>query len=131
MRKISFTVIILLSLPFWKGCGWAYAQQDVQFTQYMFNMNSINPAYTGSRGVLSTLAMYRAQWVGFDGAPVTQTFNANTPLMNDKLGIGFTILNEKIGPIKQTGIFADFAYRLKFFIGIWIKNRSRYVSGRI
>ncbi len=91
-----------------------FAQQDVQFTQYMFNTNAVNPAYTGSRGAISGTALYRTQWVGFDGAPVTESFNANSPLMNDKLGIGATVLNEKIGPLRQTGVFADFAYRIKF-----------------
>ncbi len=92
----------------------AFSQQDVQFTQYMFNTNAVNPAYTGSRGAISGVALFRTQWVGFEGAPVTQSINVNSPFLNDKLGIGLTVLNEKIGPLKQTGIFADFAYRIKF-----------------
>lgn len=92
----------------------AFAQQDVQFTQYMFNTNAVNPAYTGSRGAISGVALFRTQWVGFEGAPVTQSVNVNSPFLNDKLGMGFTVLNEKIGPLKQTGIFTDFAYRIKF-----------------
>lgn len=91
-----------------------FAQQDVQFTQYMFNTNAVNPAYTGSRGAISSVALFRTQWVGFKGAPVTQSVNVNSPFLNDRLGIGFTVLNEKIGPLKQTGIFTDFAYRIKF-----------------
>jgi type IX secretion system PorP/SprF family membrane protein len=108
MKKIKLLAgFVLLSLA-------SIAQQDVQFTQYMFNTNAVNPAYTGSRGAISGVALFRTQWVGFEGAPVTQSINVNSPFLNDKLGIGFTVLNEKIGPLKQTGIFTDFAYRIKF-----------------
>lgn len=108
MKKIIFTIGIVLCKML------AFSQQDVQFTQYMFNTNAVNPAYTGSRGAISGVALFRTQWVGFEGAPVTQSINVNSPFLNDKLGIGLTVLNEKIGPLKQTGIFADFAYRIKF-----------------
>ena len=115
MKKLFIISAIILSLPFGKGWGWAsFAQQDVQFTQYMFNTNAVNPAYTGSRGAISSVALFRTQWVGFEGAPKTQSVNVNSPFLNDKLGIGLTVLNEKIGPLKQTGIFTDFAYRIKF-----------------
>lgn len=109
MKKISVTIAVVLVL----GTAFSFAQQDVQFTQYMFNTNAVNPAYTGSRGAVSGVALFRTQWVGFEGAPVTQSVNVNSPFLNDKLGIGFTILNEKIGPLKQTGIFTDFAYRIR------------------
>jgi len=108
MKKIFFVIGFSFC-----GCA-SFAQQDVQFTQYMFNMNAVNPAYTGSRDAISGVALFRTQWVGFDGAPVTQSINVNSPFLNDKLGIGLTVLNEKIGPLKQTGIFTDFAYRIRF-----------------
>ena len=107
MKKILIAVLTLLYVT-------CEAQQDVQFTQYMFNTNAVNPAYTGSRGAISSVILFRTQWVGFDGAPITQSMNVNSPLFNNKLGVGFTVLNEKIGPLKQTGIFTDFAYRIKF-----------------
>ena len=104
---------IFLASGFWLLAICLYAQQEAQFTQYMFNTNAVNPAYAGSREVISALTLYRTQWVGFDGAPATMMFNVNSPFMNDKMGIGITAINEKIGPIKQTGIFPDFVYKIK------------------
>jgi type IX secretion system PorP/SprF family membrane protein len=74
-----------------------FAQQDAQFTQYMYNTININPAYAGSRGALSIFALHRTQWVGLDGAPVTNAVSINTPL-NNKLGLGVSIINDRIGP---------------------------------
>lgn len=90
----------------------SFAQQDSQFTQYMYNTVTINPAYAGSRGAMSIFGMYRAQWVGLDGAPKTSTFSINTPLNNNRLGIGFSIINDKIGPTNQTDISADLSYTI-------------------
>jgi len=73
------------------------AQQDAQYTQYMFNTISVNPAYAGSRGQLSAAALYRAQWVGLDGAPTSQTINLHSPIRNSKLGYGISLLNDEIG----------------------------------
>jgi type IX secretion system PorP/SprF family membrane protein len=73
-----------------------FAQQDAQFTQYMYNTININPAYAGSRGALSIFALHRTQWVGLDGAPVTNAVSINTPLNNSKLGV--SIINDRIGP---------------------------------
>ncbi len=73
------------------------AQQDAQYTQYMFNTISVNPAYAGSRGQLSAAALYRAQWVGLDGAPTSQTINLHSPIRNSKFGYGISVLNDEIG----------------------------------
>lgn len=73
------------------------AQQDAQYTQYMFNTMSVNPAYAGSRGQLSIAALYRSQWVGLDGAPTSQTLNLHSPIRNSKLGYGISIVNDEIG----------------------------------
>jgi len=75
-----------------------YTQQDAQYTQYMYNTINVNPAYAGSRGALSFFALHRTQWVGLDGAPVTNTLSANTPFNNSKLGLGVSIVNDEIGP---------------------------------
>ncbi|PWB26558.1 type IX secretion system membrane protein PorP/SprF [Flavobacterium sp. HTF] len=88
------------------------AQQDSQFTQYMYNTIEINPAYAGSRGVLSVFGLYRTQWVGLDGAPVTSTFSVNTPLDNSKLGLGVSLVNDKIGPTNENTLSADFSYTI-------------------
>ncbi len=73
-----------------------FAQQDAQFTQYMFNTIAINPGYAGSRGVMSIGLLHRSQWVGLDGAPTTQTLNINAPLKK-RLGVGFSVVNDEIG----------------------------------
>lgn len=88
------------------------AQQDAQFTHYAFNTLAVNPAYAGSRDALTVTGLHRSQWVGFEGAPITQTFTLHSPVANDRLGLGLSVLNDKIGPLNNTSIFADFAYRL-------------------
>ena len=91
----------------------SYAQQDSQFTNYMYNTININPAYAGSRGVLSVFGLHRNQWVGLDGAPVTNTFSLNTPIRNSNIGIGFSIVNDRIGPSDENSISADVSYTIK------------------
>lgn len=86
------------------------AQQDSQFTQYMYNTIEINPAYAGSRGVLSVFGLYRTQWIGLDGAPETSTFSLNTPLNNSSLGLGVSLVNDKIGPTNENTLSADLSY---------------------
>lgn len=87
-----------------------YAQQDAQFTQYMYNTININPAYAGSRGAMSIFALHRTQWVGLDGAPVTNLASVNTPLNQSNLGLGVTIINDKIGPTTENTISTDVSY---------------------
>ncbi|SHM17264.1 PorP/SprF family type IX secretion system membrane protein [Flavobacterium xinjiangense] len=88
----------------------SFAQQDAQFTQYMYNTININPAYAGSRGVLSIFALHRTQWVGLDGAPVTNTVSVNTPLNANNLGLGVSLVNDKIGPTHENTLSADLSY---------------------
>ncbi|PBJ11682.1 type IX secretion system membrane protein PorP/SprF [Flavobacterium sp. ACN6] len=88
------------------------AQQDAQFTQYMYNTIEINPAYAGSRGALSVFGLYRTQWVGLDGAPETSTFSVNTPLSNSDLGLGVSLVNDKIGPTTENTLSADLSYTI-------------------
>lgn len=88
----------------------SYAQQDAQFTQYMYNTININPAYAGSRGAMSIFALHRTQWVGLDGAPVTNAVSVNTPLNSSNLGLGVSVINDKIGPTNETAISADLSY---------------------
>jgi len=91
----------------------SYAQQDAQFTQYMYNTINVNPAYAGSRGALSMFALHRTQWVGLDGAPVTNTVSVNTPLNNSNLGLGVSLINDKIGPTTENAISADLSYTIQ------------------
>lgn len=100
----------------------AFGQQDPQFTQYSENMLFVNPAYAGSRGVLNLTAMHREQWIGFEGRPISSTFSAHSPLSYQSVGLGLTIVNDQTGPIKQTMMYGDFSYTLKF------KNQERKLS---
>jgi type IX secretion system PorP/SprF family membrane protein len=88
----------------------SFAQQDAQFTQYMYNTININPAYAGSRGALSIFALHRTQWVGLEGAPVTNAVSINTPLNSNNLGLGVSIINDRIGPTHENTISADLSY---------------------
>jgi len=91
----------------------SYAQQDAQFTQYMYNTINVNPAYAGSRGALSMFALHRTQWVGLDGAPVTNTVSINTPINLSNLGLGVSLINDKIGPTTENAISADLSYTIQ------------------
>ena len=105
------TRILLFALMFTGVVS--YAQQDAQFTQYMYNTINVNPAYAGSRGALSMFALHRTQWVGLDGAPVTNTVSVNTPLNNSNLGLGVSLINDKIGPTNENAISADLSYTIQ------------------
>ena len=90
------------------------AQQDAQYTQYMFNTMSVNPAYAGSRGQFSAAALYRSQWVGLDGAPETFTLNLHSPIRNSRLGYGISVVNDNIGDgvVQETYLDAVVSYTL-------------------
>lgn len=91
----------------------SYGQQDAQFTQYMYNTINVNPAYAGSRDAISIFALHRTQWIGLDGAPSTNSFSINTPLRRSNLGIGISIINDKIGPTVENSISTDLSYTIK------------------
>src|SRR5690606_24356093 len=87
----------------------SYSQQDAQYTQYMYNTINVNPAYAGSRDVLSIFGMYRTQWVGLEGAPDTGVFSAHLPV-GERIGLGLTFVNDRIGIADENTISADFSY---------------------
>ena len=93
------------------GCG-AYAQQDPQYTQYMYNTLVVNPGYTGSTGNLEANLLHRTQWVGIDGAPQTQAFSVHAPVFNEKIGLGLSAVNDKIGPANEVYVDANFSYSI-------------------
>lgn len=95
------------------SCYYSFAQQDAQYTQYMYNTVNINPAYAGSRGVMSIFGLHRTQWVGLDGAPTTNAFSLNTPINNSNLGVGLSFVNDKIGPTNENNISADVSYSVQ------------------
>ena len=105
--------IIIIIVMFILGLEYSNAQQLPQFTQYMYNTIAINPAYAGSRGALSIVGLNRNQWAGFDGGPQTQTLSIHSPLRNEKVGLGFSLINDKSGYENFTYAFADFSYTIK------------------
>ena len=89
------------------------AQQDAQYTQYMYNTVSINPAYAGSRGHLSIAGLHRSQWLGLEGAPRTQTLNLHSRIGYRGVGLGLSIVNDLIGPTSESYFDADFWYPIQ------------------
>ena len=99
-------IVLLLTLL----SGFVYAQQDAQYSQYMYNTIVINPAYAGSRDALSIFALHRTQWVGLDGAPVTNSVSINTPINGSNVGLGVSIVNDRIGPSDENNVAVDISY---------------------
>ncbi|MER3373749.1 MAG: type IX secretion system membrane protein PorP/SprF [Allomuricauda sp.] len=90
-----------------------FAQQDPQYTQYMYNTQIVNPAYAGSREALSFGVLGRTQWVNLDGSPATGTFTVNSPIgLYDNMGLGLSIVHDQIGPAVESNIVVDFSYSL-------------------
>lgn len=89
----------------------ATAQQDPHYTQYMYNMSVINPAYAGSKESISGGLLYRKQWVEIEDAPTTGTFFIHSPV-GKNVGLGLSVINDKIGPVEETNVYADFSYTL-------------------
>ncbi|MEC4077122.1 type IX secretion system membrane protein PorP/SprF [Myroides odoratimimus] len=106
IKKIGISLLLI-------GCFQTMqAQQDPQYTQYMYNTNMINPAYAGSRGTLNVFGMYRTQWVGLDGAPKTANVSVSTPLGESGLGLGVNFTNDRIGAMDENNISVDLAYAI-------------------
>lgn len=106
MKKIHF--IVLLALGFLSEIQ---AQQDPHYTQYMYNMNVINPAYAGSKENLSFGLLYRKQWVDIEDAPSTFTLSGSSPV-GKNVGIGLSVISDKIGPVEENNVYGDFSYTL-------------------
>jgi len=107
MKKIKILSALLALVSFS-----AVAQQDPQYTHYMYNTTNINPAYAGSRGALSIFGLHRTQWAGLDGAPTTNAFSVNTPIADSKVGLGIGFVNDKLGVMTENTISVDFSYTL-------------------
>ncbi len=106
--RVYIISILLALLSFSMAVG----QQQATYAQYMFNGMAINPAYAGSHEALSASLLTRFQNVGLEGAPTTQTFSVHSPLVNQRMAVGFMVVHDKIGVIGQTGINAVYAYRI-------------------
>ncbi len=107
-KKAILLILSIISL------GFSYAQQDAQYTQYMFNTMTVNPAYAGSRGQLSMAALYRSQWVGLEGAPKTFTLNLHSPIRDSRVGYGISVVNDNIGDgvVQQTYLDGVISYTI-------------------
>ena len=110
MKRIYINLLIFLALGLYTNT--IFAQQDAQYTQYMYNTLSINPAYAGSRDVFSFIGLYRSQWVGLKGAPKTFTVSGHSPL-GENMGLGVNITNDEIFISKETYFDVDFSYAIK------------------
>lgn len=108
----KLTILMLLFIATLGNVNQTFAQQDSQYTNYMYNTINVNPAYAGSRGVMSLFGMHRTQWVGLDGAPVTNVASINTPINNSNFGIGISFVNDRIGPSDENAISADISYTI-------------------
>ena len=108
MKKIYIISILLGILVVFQEVN---AQQDPQYTQYMYNLNVINPAYAGSKESLSITALYRSQWVGIADNPETFTFSAHSPI-GEKVGLGISAIKDQLGPVSESNIYADFSYTI-------------------
>jgi len=108
MKKIKIIGVLLALVSFS-----VQAQQNPQYTNYMYNTININPAYAGSRGSLSLFGLHRTQWVGLDGAPTTNAFSLNTPLGDNKIGLGVSFVNDALGVMDENTISIDFSYSIE------------------
>jgi type IX secretion system PorP/SprF family membrane protein len=107
VRKMAFVTLMF------SGSA-VFAQQEVMYSQYMFNTLALNPAYAGSRDVLSLTAVGRYQWLNnVPGAPNTHSFTLDMPIKNEKMGIGLIGYNDAIGVAANTGLNIAYAYRFK------------------
>lgn len=105
MKKLYFAALALMM-----ALG-GHAQQDPHYTQYMYNMNVINPAYAGSKESLSGGLLYRKQWIEIEDAPTTGTFFIHSPV-GKNVGLGLSAITDKIGPVQEHNVYADFSYTL-------------------
>lgn len=109
LKKIFSIIVFGLFIGYSIPC---FSQQEAQYTNYMYNTTTINPAYAGTREALSLFGLHRTQWVGLDGAPVTSAFSAHTPMGGSNMGLGVSFVNDQIGPSVENNISVDFAYRI-------------------
>jgi type IX secretion system PorP/SprF family membrane protein len=110
MKKIKNPIILLVCLM---ASYQSFGQQDPMYSQYMFNMLAVNPAYAGSRDVLSATVLYRNQWVGIKGAPNTITFSADMPIKNERIGLGINVTDDRLGVMHNSLLSISYAYRIR------------------
>lgn len=124
-------LLILITLTGYAG----WCQQDPMFTHYMYNTLWLNPAYAGTREALTITGIHRSQWVGYDGAPLDQSLTMHSPILNGKMGLGLSLVNDKAGPTKNTMVAIDVAYHVqltkKSKLGLGIKGLLDFYSNTV
>ncbi len=111
--KLNKRLVVMLAVGF-IFCNALIAQKEPQYTQYMYNIGSFNPGYVASTETAEIIGLYRAQWISLPGAPKTIRFGTNIPFSNEKMGMGFNVVSDQLGPSTQT--FIDLAYAYQFNI---------------
>ncbi len=106
MKKLFFVILGVLAFS-----ADTLAQQDPHYTQYMYNMSIMNPAYAGSKENLSMGLLYRKQWVEIEDAPTTATFFGHSAV-GKNVGLGLSFISDKIGPVEENNVYADFSYTI-------------------
>jgi len=115
LSKFRFLNVLIMAFPvLFLHVPHACAQQDPAYSLFMYNGLAINPGVAGSAETLSATALYRKQWAGIKGAPETQTLNIDAPVWNNKIGLGISIINDKIGVIDNLNLNAQYSYRIRF-----------------
>ncbi len=124
-RAFAFLVCLMIGLSL-------NAQQDAQYTQFMYNTQSYNPAFVGLSGEKSVVALLRSQWMGVEGAPKTQMISYNAPTKMNNLSMGIGIVNDKIGPTSETYFDLDFSYKIALsgnsFVNFGIKASTHLLD---
>ena len=111
--NFSLRTYIVMLLAFWGSWGISHAQKEPQYTQYMYNIGSFNPAYVGTVESPEVAGLYRAQWIDIPGAPTTIRAGANIPFGNEKMGLGLNVVRDELGPSAQTYIDVAYSYQIQ------------------
>jgi type IX secretion system PorP/SprF family membrane protein len=116
MRQMKFNLNIVKGSVFMVlllSCIMLFAQQDPMYTQYNFNLQTVNPAYAGTWDNMGFLVLGRHQWAGMDGAPSTYTFSMQTPVKFKNVDLGFNVVTDKVGFEKRLMMNADYSYKVR------------------
>jgi len=106
-KKIFFVPLVVFLVSFTM-----VGQKEPQYTQYMYNIGSFNPAYVGTVETPEIAGLYRAQWIDVPGAPRTFRFGINIPMANEKTGLGFNVVSDQLGPFTQTYVDVSYSYQV-------------------
>ncbi len=125
MKNVLLTAVLLLFMVS------AYAQQEQQYTQFMYNKLAYNPAYAGSNNTACITGLYRNQWLGIEGAPQTQLLSFNAPINNNRVGVGLNLNRNTVGISERWTVDGAYAYRVPMgrgYLGLGLQASVRYMS---